>query len=248
METRAALAGGAGMTGYWPWWAGALGLGLIAVAYPLWTGRTLGVSGAWERVLRWRSEREVERDSAVDDEDLVAALVMAGREEFGEVAAPPEAWPQGRGAVAPDGLPAAGGPARGVPPWSELVPPPTGSAAGTSAAHAAARRPLPVLCSAVLLVAIYLGGLLAAVTSGRFRWRLDMGAGFATIVTANPVVMLLLLFGGGVLVGFGTRLAGGCSSGHGLSGCSRLQPASILATAIFFGTAVAVSLLLGRVI
>ena len=57
-----------------------------------------------------------------------------------------------------------------------------------------------------------------------------------------------ILFVGGWLVGFGTRLAGGCSSGHGLSGCSRFQPASIVATATFFGTAVVVSTLLWKVI
>jgi hypothetical protein len=49
---------------------------------------------------------------------------------------------------------------------------------------------------------------------------------------------------GGALVGFGTTLAGGCSSGHGLFGCARLQPGSLLATASFFGAAVGVSLVL----
>ena len=75
-----------------------------------------------------------------------------------------------------------------------------------------------------------------------------MGDGFREIVTANPNTMISLLFAGGVLVGFGTRLAGGCSSGHGLSGCGRLQPVSLVATAVFFGAAVAVSFLLWKVI
>jgi uncharacterized membrane protein YedE/YeeE len=86
------------------------------------------------------------------------------------------------------------------------------------------------------------------VTAGRFQLRLDMGDGFRQIVTDNPTTMVSLLFAGGVLVGFGTRLAGGCSSGHGLSGCGRLRPVSILATAVFFGTAVFVSFLLWKVI
>jgi uncharacterized membrane protein YedE/YeeE len=60
--------------------------------------------------------------------------------------------------------------------------------------------------------------------------------------------MVCVLFAGGVLVGFGTRLAGGCSSGHGLSGCGRLRPVSLLATAVFFGTAAVVSFLLWKVI
>jgi uncharacterized protein len=99
-----------------------------------------------------------------------------------------------------------------------------------------------------LLISILVGGWVAAVTAGRFKLRLDMGSGFRQIVTADPAVMLGVLFLGGVLVGFGTRLAGGCSSGHGLSGCGRLQPVSIVATAVFFGTAVLVSFLLWKVI
>jgi uncharacterized membrane protein YedE/YeeE len=38
------------------------------------------------------------------------------------------------------------------------------------------------------------------------------------------------------LVGFGTRLANGCTSGHGICGISRLSPRSITATAVFMGT------------
>ncbi len=75
-----------------------------------------------------------------------------------------------------------------------------------------------------------------------------MGNGYRELVTANPTLMICVLFVGGVLVGFGTRLAGGCSSGHGLSGCGRLRPVSMVATAIFFGTAVVVSFLLWKVI
>ncbi|GAA5027097.1 hypothetical protein GCM10011506_13360 [Marivirga lumbricoides] len=39
---------------------------------------------------------------------------------------------------------------------------------------------------------------------------------------------------GGFLVGFGTRYAGGCTSGHAISGLSNLQPASLLAVIGFF--------------
>ena len=97
-------------------------------------------------------------------------------------------------------------------------------------------------------MSIFVGGWIAAVTSGRFQLRFDMGPGFRDLVTADTATMVALLFAGGVLVGFGTRLAGGCSSGHGLSGCGRLRPVSLVATAVFFGTAVAVSFLLWKVI
>lgn len=44
----------------------------------------------------------------------------------------------------------------------------------------------------------------------------------------------LKLFFGGVLVGFGTRYAGGCTSGHSITGISLLNAASIKATIAFF--------------
>jgi len=48
----------------------------------------------------------------------------------------------------------------------------------------------------------------------------------------------------GVLIGYGAKLAGGCTSGNGLSGNAVLSPASLVATATFFGTAIAVSFLI----
>lgn len=45
---------------------------------------------------------------------------------------------------------------------------------------------------------------------------------------------LIILIVGGFLVGFGTRYAGGCTSGHAISGLSNLQPASLLAVVGFF--------------
>ena len=44
----------------------------------------------------------------------------------------------------------------------------------------------------------------------------------------------------GLLVGFGTRLGGGCTSGHGVCGVARLSIRSIVATAIFMATAIVV--------
>jgi uncharacterized protein len=43
---------------------------------------------------------------------------------------------------------------------------------------------------------------------------------------------------GGLLVGFGSRMGGGCTSGHGVCGFARLSVRSIAATLIFMGTAV----------
>lgn len=57
-----------------------------------------------------------------------------------------------------------------------------------------------------------------------------------------------VLFVGGILVGFGTRWSGGCTSGHGLSGCGRLQVPSLVATGTFFGVAILTSFLMERIL
>ena len=51
------------------------------------------------------------------------------------------------------------------------------------------------------------------------------------LFTAQGLIFMVL---GGFLVGFGTRYAGGCTSGHAISGLSDLQPASLLAVVGFF--------------
>ena len=45
----------------------------------------------------------------------------------------------------------------------------------------------------------------------------------------------------GLLVGVGTRLGGGCTSGHGVCGIARLSPRSIAATMVFMGTGMAIA-------
>jgi uncharacterized membrane protein YedE/YeeE len=49
----------------------------------------------------------------------------------------------------------------------------------------------------------------------------------------------IVIIAAGLLVGFGTRLGGGCTSGHGICGVARLSSRSITATVIFMLTAIA---------
>jgi uncharacterized membrane protein YedE/YeeE len=49
---------------------------------------------------------------------------------------------------------------------------------------------------------------------------------------------LPLLIAAGLLVGFGTRMGSGCTSGHGVCGVARLSPRSLAATGIFMASAV----------
>lgn len=57
----------------------------------------------------------------------------------------------------------------------------------------------------------------------------------ATHLTGNLVVIVLA----GLCVGLGTRLANGCTSGHGVCGLSRLSPRGIVATLCYIGAGVA---------
>jgi len=109
----------------------------------------------------------------------------------------------------------------------------------------ALRKPQTSLAHATFLVCLLLGGLLSAALSGElhFGFSLDSAA-FARVFGAGWGGPLALL-GGGLLVGFGTRMAAGCTSGHGLCGVSRVQSGSLLATACFFAMGIVVSFALG---
>ncbi|HEV2742995.1 MAG TPA: YeeE/YedE thiosulfate transporter family protein [Rubrobacter sp.] len=90
-----------------------------------------------------------------------------------------------------------------------------------------------------------LGGLLTLRT-GDALWRAAFVAGLvlgalayvsAADVPGSVIAPLPAVLAGGLLVGFGTRLGSGCTSGHGLCGMARLSRRSVAATATFFGVA-----------
>ena len=67
--------------------------------------------------------------------------------------------------------------------------------------------------------------------------------GYGALSEALPVPLLVpLLLLVGLAMGYGARWAGGCTSGHGISGCSAGSPESLVATGTFFGVAVVVTL------
>lgn len=106
----------------------------------------------------------------------------------------------------------------------------------------------PISRHLAFLGGLALGGLLAALAFGRAGDALSMGGSFTRLFGPSPLVAAVLVTVGGGLVGFGTRLAKGCTSGHGLSGVARLERGSLVATVAFFGTAVVVSLALSALL
>ena len=76
---------------------------------------------------------------------------------------------------------------------------------------------------------VFVAGLLL----GAFVYMLATGGAIPVRIEAS----LPVLVAAGLLVGFGTRLGSGCTSGHGLCGVARLSRRSIVATSVFFGVA-----------
>jgi hypothetical protein len=67
---------------------------------------------------------------------------------------------------------------------------------------------MPLLCYAALPVAVFVGALIGAVTSGRFSVRTDMGGGLRPHRDRELGPADRPADGGGILAGFGTRMAG----------------------------------------
>ena len=120
-------------------------------------------------------------------------------------------------------------------PWSALV---GGALIGVAAAL------LVLLNGRVAGISSIVGGLLRP-ARGDVSWRLAFVLGlvaaplvyalFAALpvpqIDAGPGVLIVA----GLLVGIGTRYGGGCTSGHGDCGLSRLSPRSLVATLAFMG-------------
>lgn len=87
----------------------------------------------------------------------------------------------------------------------------------------------------------FAGAALAALLGGYSQAGLGYGALGEQL---SLPLLVVVLFAGGALIGFGARWAGGCTSGHGLTGCATRSPGSIVAVATFFTAAVAFTLLI----
>jgi hypothetical protein len=94
---------------------------------------------------------------------------------------------------------------------------------------------------------LVLGGALSAVLGGGWAPTWDMGM-FDTVVGWGPAGKVAWMFAGGLCIGFGTRLAGGCTSGHGIFGLSNLELPSLVATVSFMGGGLVTTQLVYRVL
>ncbi|MDH5764609.1 MAG: YeeE/YedE family protein [Gammaproteobacteria bacterium] len=202
---------------YWSWWLSALSLAGLTIGYFLVLKVPLGVSGCWARVVMHKDSQSFEQDKSFRENPLMLkdSLMAATIEEFG------------RQAVI-DFLAERRGKPAGYKQFDRKV---------SVASH------VSWTVHMTFLLMLIIGGLIASILSGQFEFRSDLGS-LHTSLFGSGVSYWITLIIGGVMVGFGTQMAGGCSSGHGLCGCSRFVPASLIATAVFFGTGIVVSMLL----
>lgn len=199
------------------WWQGALLLGFITLAFWWITGSALGVSSSWDRIMHWRDDDELGRAERTMYSDRTRVTDVMLAETIAQF---------GKDAVA-DLL-------KNQPAQADSCSLPPGRVPD---------RRIPWQAHVTFLAMMAIGGLLASVLRGEFHLQLGLGSDFAQLFGSGPHIWAILLVGG-FLVGFGTRMSGGCTSGHGLSGCARLQPGSLAGTASFFSAAVVTSLLL----
>jgi uncharacterized membrane protein YedE/YeeE len=199
---------------HWPWWLTGVSLALVMVLHWLLAGRLMAVSGRFTALVNRVRFGPQEAASEMSQEELLLALQAATAEEFGTEA-------------------------------SKAAPVPPEVGCGLSVAPASEgvslSRPRTTGNHLAFFAALLAGGFAAAFVDGRFA--LDAALASNGLRSFAGELTPLALLGGGLLVGFGTRMAGGCTSGHGLCGVSRFQRGSLAATAVFFGAGIAVALL-----
>lgn len=88
--------------------------------------------------------------------------------------------------------------------------------------------------------AVFIVGLLV----GALVYMLATGGALPVNIQASLPAMVVA----GLLVGFGTRLGSGCTSGHGISGIARFSKRSIVATLVFMGVAIVTVYITGHVL
>ena len=91
----------------------------------------------------------------------------------------------------------------------------------------------------------FAGIFIGAVAASALQGRLQLRTGYELMLDVWPLpATVVVLAIGGVVMGYGARMAGGCTSGHGLCGTSARSAASFAATATFMTVAIGVTFVL----
>ena len=96
----------------------------------------------------------------------------------------------------------------------------------------------------MMVIGMVIGSFISAVLSGEFNLTFLPLTEFESILNQNILGRVFSAFTGGIFLGFGARLAGGCTSGHGISGAFQLSIASWISLISFFVGGVAAAFLI----
>jgi uncharacterized membrane protein YedE/YeeE len=110
------------------------------------------------------------------------------------------------------------------------------------------REIVPELDWAFMIIpGIMIGAAISSLLSGQFHvswvpplWKSTFGP--------DPLVRSVVALAGGIFLGFGSRWAGGCTSGHGINGSIQLSLASMVTACCFFAGGIGMAFLMFRVI
>jgi uncharacterized membrane protein YedE/YeeE len=94
---------------------------------------------------------------------------------------------------------------------------------------------------------LLLGGILSAASGGGWHPAWELGL-FDDVVGWGPAGKVAWMFVGGLFIGFGTRLAGGCTSGHGIFGLSNFELPSLISTVSFMASGIVTTQVLHRLV
>jgi uncharacterized membrane protein YedE/YeeE len=94
---------------------------------------------------------------------------------------------------------------------------------------------------------LVLGGFISAMLGGGWAPLWDLGI-FDQVIGFGHAGKLAWMFAGGLFIGFGTRLADGCTSGHGIFGLSNFERPSLISTVSFMVAGIMTTQLVYRVL
>jgi len=86
----------------------------------------------------------------------------------------------------------------------------------------------------MLVVGVVIGSFLSAIISGDFQVGVWVPSLWASAFGDSALLRVLVAVAGGIILGFGARFAGGCTSGHGISGTLQLAVSSWISAIFFF--------------
>ncbi len=217
----------------WPGWVGGAVISAVVVSLLLTRNRQLGVSFCYafaiDRANDWFEDRKKKMEPAAEAFPLPATgpAMSVALDTASPIPDNPDDFPN------PADFPMPG-----------AFPMPSATASSTIQDESS--------WPTVFLGGILLGGIVSGILSRAFSgapltFNFDY-AGFDALWKLSPLAKAAVLFGGGIFVGFGTRMAGGCTSGHAIMGAPGLQKASIVAMCVFMGVGIAATFLLNALL